>query len=159
MDINIRKAGVNDCKDVFGWRNDLVTRQMCFNSEELKYAEHEKWYLSSIVNPERFIYIAEDGNKKIGMVRADRINKSVAEISINMSPAERGKGYGAALIGLASKKILDENSLSFLIAKIKETNLASVKAFKKAGYEYLLDYIGDNANEKILVMCVINGKN
>jgi len=115
--------------------------------------------LSSIVNPERFIYIAEDGNKKIGMVRADRINKSVAEISINMSPAERGKGYGAALIGLASKKILDENSLSFLIAKIKETNLASVKAFKKAGYEYLLDYIGDNANEKILVMCVINGKN
>ena len=47
-----------------------------------------------------------------------------------------GKGYGSEMIRLATAKYLKDNpEVTRLIAEIKPDNIASIKAFEKAGYK------------------------
>ena len=138
MKIKLRKANMIDCKDVFKWRNDPKTRQMSFDTKEIDFKDHEEWFKKSLKEPDRHMFIAEDGIRKIGVVRIDRLNADAGEININIAPGCRGKGYGSRLIKLATDKMIKTGKFSFIIARIKVSNVASIKAFEKAGYRELM---------------------
>lgn len=72
------------------------------------------------------------GDKRIGALRFNRDEDGI-EISIVIDEMERGKGYGLEVLNEASGW-LGEQGVYEVIAKIKESNIPSIKIFEKAGY-------------------------
>ena len=133
--IGIRAADKSDCEDVYAWRSDIVSRTMFFNSNIPSYEEHFQWFNSSLNNSDRKLYIGEIGSTKIGVCRFDHNTKSrVVEVSINMNPKFRGRGYGKRLLASSIRAFQKIYKTEFL-AKIKPENLASLKTFKSLGFQ------------------------
>ena len=133
--IDIRAADRSDCKDVYAWRFDIVSRTMSFNSNIPSYEEHFQWFNSSLNNTDRKMYIGEIASTKIGVCRFDHDSKSeVVEVSININPKCRGRGYGKRLL-TSSIRAFQEVYKGEFLAKIKPENLASLKIFKSVGFQ------------------------
>jgi RimJ/RimL family protein N-acetyltransferase len=137
LKISIREVNQNDSEYIFEWRNDSESRSMFIHSGEVTYDEHNNWLLKSIENPLRKLFIGEIEQDKVGIIRFD-INKqkSKAEISINTNPAMRGKGLGKKLLieAINNFQIDNENKL---FARIKKSNIASIKIFEHAGFKII----------------------
>jgi len=151
--IKLRAAGKEDCNDIFNWANDPDTRKASFSGSAINYKTHCKWFQESLKNRQRTIFIGLDKiSTKIGVVRLDKVSKYTAEVSINIAPQMRGKGYAAKLIRLSCRSC-PFGGISFFIALIKKQNNISIQAFKKAGFYQLFDYTNDLClNVVVMVM-------
>ena len=131
----VRKVNDRDSKVIFDWRNDDLTRKMFRNSELAKYEEHCKWLTTALKNANCCLLMCElKEGKPIAVVRFDLEGQS-AEVSINLSPLERGKGLAPKCLTLAIDYFEKQYpSVSKLIAEIKTLNLASRKSFEKVGF-------------------------
>ncbi|MDB9959464.1 GNAT family N-acetyltransferase [Gammaproteobacteria bacterium] len=144
LKILIREAGQNDSKDIFEWRNDLESRSMFINSDLVTFDEHDRWFSEAIRSPFKYIYIGEIGGKKIGITRFDFDKKEhQTEVSININPNFRGKGYGKKLLIESINKFQVENETT-LVARIKKKNIGSRKIFEYVGFVSL------NINKNII---------
>jgi L-amino acid N-acyltransferase YncA len=82
-------------------------------------------------------------------------NDCVIKASVMLNPVFLGKGIGSKVIKLGIKKFIMEKKPGMqIIAEIKKDNVASIKAFEKAGFKenhvtYSYDY-KILTNEKIL---------
>lgn len=153
MQARLRKIKKEDCIDLYYWRNDIVTRRSCFNSKIISYRTHREWFKNSLANRQRYLYIVEDSKRgKIGVLRVDRLSPHVAEISINLAPNMRGKGYGAKLLQQMCRKFIHGNQKIMFLARIKKENLASLRVFKKAGFNEVFTYRDAICGSDILVM-------
>jgi predicted dehydrogenase/RimJ/RimL family protein N-acetyltransferase len=63
----------------------------------------------------------------------------VAEVHIVLAPHARGRGLGSAVLIEAAARALAEPSLGALRAHVKPDNVASLRAFAKAGF-HIVDY-------------------
>jgi len=132
--IKIRSAEKEDCKDIYDWHCDTVSKAMSFSNYLPSFEEHRDWFESSLSNVDRQIYIGEVNSAKIGICRFD-LNKfdSRVEVSINMNPAHRGCGFGKKFLESCVQHYR-KNQNNILLAKIKPENKASLKIFKAAGF-------------------------
>lgn len=132
--IRLRKATLDDCRTLFNWRNDQVTVAMSLVSEPVPWESHVAWFENSLVNPKRHLLVAEQDGNPVGTIRFDDLDDT-SEISITVSPDQRGKGMGTSLLDAADEWAREELGLDRIIARIKESNPASIAIFKKSGYE------------------------
>jgi RimJ/RimL family protein N-acetyltransferase len=133
--IKIRQANLNDCKSLFDWRSDELSRTMSFNGSSSSIEEHEVWFKNSLCNVDRALYIGELGDKKLGVCRFDFLeSEQLAEVSINMNPSMRGCGLGKKFLFESIEFYLEKNGYN-LLAKVKPNNLASLNIFESAGFE------------------------
>ena len=133
--INLRKAEIADANEIFEWRNHPDIRKSSFNQELLSWEEHEKWFMAKLKNPDTTAYMAYYGEKKVGTIRFES-KESVIKTSVMLNPDFLSKGFGSKVIKLGVEKFIREKRPSkSLIAEIKKDNVASAKAFKKAGYK------------------------
>jgi len=132
--ILLRFAQQEDSDIVLRWRNDEQTRLNSFSTDLITKEEHETWFAKSLRNPRCNIFIAvqEDGSR-LGVVRFDRRDKS-AEISITVAPSCRGKGIGKQIIKRACVEYFQNFDCDNIIAKIKKTNVPSLKIFHDLGF-------------------------
>lgn len=134
--IKIRRANISDCKSLFDWRTDELSRTMSFNNASLSIEEHNLWFEKSLSSVDRQLYIGELGNEKIGVCRFDfKQSELCAEVSINMNPACRGRGLGKKFLFESVENYLEKNQYK-LLAKVKLNNLPSLKIFESAGFEF-----------------------
>ncbi len=144
MNIKVRKASKSDSEDIFTWRNDDKTRKMSFSSDRVDWDGHSKWFLSSLKNPNRVLYMCEGTmfEGSIGIVRFD-IDKHKAIVSINLNPKARGKGLSKGCINNAIDTFLKSHAdIKSVVAEIKEENEASQSAFVSAGFR-LMEKVGE----------------
>ena len=141
LTLKIRNAKEEDCKYLFDLRNHLLVRKASFNPNKIDYETHKRWFAKTFDNPNKKIFIALNKTpQKIGMVRFDKEENS-AKISIAISPDMHGKGYGTKLLSQGCNKYLKkELTVKFITAEIKKDNIASIKAFTKAGFTHWKDY-------------------
>ena len=132
--LTLRLAKEEDCRLLWQWRNEENTRKWSFNTEYIPYEEHQKWFLSKLHSVDSLILIVSDGKKDIGQVRFDVNQDSSAEVNINISAAERRKGYGAEALKLACRQAMRKLNINKIVAHIKNDNEASIKAFTGAGF-------------------------
>ena len=92
MEITLRFAERKDSLDILAWRNDPVTVRFS-PTGAVKLEDHLKWFEDKLSSLNTNIFIALQEQNKIGMIRFDREGRS-AEVSINLDPRYRGKGYG-----------------------------------------------------------------
>jgi L-amino acid N-acyltransferase YncA len=130
-----RPATPDDARDVWLWRNDPLTRAMSRNTDEVAWEGHAAWFEKALANPAITLLIGEVEGEKVGMVRFDHGPET--EVSINVNPACRGRGYGLALlrqsIALAGGEVF---------AEIRDENLASRRMFERAGFRLVATLAG-----------------
>jgi UDP-2,4-diacetamido-2,4,6-trideoxy-beta-L-altropyranose hydrolase len=146
--MRIRRATYDDAMDVFDWRNDEQTRAMSKNSDIIDKDRHLAWFSAAISDPQRLILIGEFCQEKIGMVRFDYVDNGW-DVSINVSPSMRGKGYGSSLLKEALRLLRNMGELGTVHAEVKTTNAPSVKVFEKCGF-----VICDKDNEYIYMSLI-----
>jgi len=110
-------------------------KKFFFNQELLSWEEHEKWFMAKLKNPDTTAYMAYYGEKKVGTIRFES-KESVIKTSVMLNPLFLGKGLGSQVIKLGVEDYIKEKKpKKSLIAEIKKENIASQKAFTKAGFK------------------------
>lgn len=125
----LRRANPADAIDVWRWRNDPVTRAMSRSQDETTRESHLAWFDAALADSRRTLLIGEVEGEPVGMVRFDRGDR--IEVSINVNPAHRSKGYGQALLVAAMATVGDE-----VWAEIRDENTASQRLFERSGFVF-----------------------
>ena len=132
--LGLRQASLADCRMVWKWANDPVVREASFSTKSIAWDEHTQWFEAKLLDPHCHFYIVLDSTgAALGNVRFD-VLQGEAEVSVLMDAHFRGQGLGGQAIRLASMKVFREAPITRIQAHIRESNLASVRAFSKAGY-------------------------
>jgi RimJ/RimL family protein N-acetyltransferase len=123
----LRVATADDLPFLLRLRNDPETRQWSRTTEEISEAEHRDWFEKTTDR----IFVAEldSGDERIGTVRFVR-HPHELEMGIVIAPEHRGKGYAARMISAGI-----ENAWAPVVAYVREDNLKSLSAFKRAGFK------------------------
>ncbi len=131
----MRKATPEDLMFLFNLKNEKVVLQWSFDQNPVDLETHKKWFAKKISDPLTALYIVENDGQAIGQVRFDVGPDNSAVISIDISSAYRGKGYGTEAIKesldvlfQSHPEVKTVNSFIFL------ANTASQRAFTKAGF-------------------------
>lgn len=133
--LKLRKVNASDMKDLFNWRNHPKVRKSSFQAEPLLWEEHRKWFGQKIKSGDTVMFIGTYEDQKAGVIRFDNRLKDAC-VSVMLNPDYIGKGFGARLIELGVKKLRKQNNkVKTITAEIKEDNIASLKAFEKAGFQ------------------------
>ncbi|MCA0431110.1 MAG: GNAT family N-acetyltransferase [Bacteroidetes bacterium] len=134
-EIYYRKASKDDLKIYFKWANDTEVRKNSFNSDKISIENHTKWFLNKVVDEKTLMLVYFNSkNELIGQARIEeKENETIIGVSVNNE--HREMGYANRIIFNASKhfKLLKDKSIT---AYIKKDNIASIKAFKNAGYKF-----------------------
>mgnify|MGYP001548003329 CR=1 FL=1 len=106
MKIKFRKAKLEDAQLYFNWANDKIVRQNSFNTSEIGYELHVKWFTAKLNSPDCFFYLFTDENDEpIGQVRIDKTNEEIV-IGISIDEKQRGKGFGVSMLNQATEDYL-----------------------------------------------------
>ena len=134
MKIKIRRASVKDAIFFYELRNEKAARKNFFNTKNIKYNNHLKWYKKKLKKKMVIFLVASINNsQKIATVRYET-EKIFTNISINISKKFRNLGYGSKIIK-NSEKFLKKKLI--IISRIKNKNKASIKIFKKNNYKVI----------------------
>lgn len=140
--ISLRPATKKDCYTLWLWRNHPSARNNSFNQEKINYKIHKGWFNQKIKDKRARIFIAENVKKnKIGQVRFEVRDNRIAYANACLNPRFFGRHFGWRLIKLGTEKFLKETrKVSRIMGEIKGGNIASKKAFERAGYIFLRRY-------------------
>lgn len=132
----------DDAKLVMDWRNDPVTLAMSYHQApkvwDSFWPEYRDVYFATAPVPAfarmdgraiaflRFVPHDDPGGK----------GRACVEISINLAPAERGRGLGTIILNAASD-YLAGLGIGAIYAEVRIGNPASQRAFEAAGYRAL----------------------
>ena len=159
----LREAVPSDCRLLYDWRMDPVTRAGSFGHDTFPYEEHEKWFRKLMADPcrKQFILLrmpaagssaaelpvaaqtAADSTEAVlpaatpaAQLRLDLLGQE-AEISYSVAAAERGKGIGTLLIQTAVSYAGNLSGIRTLTAEVLPDNTASRRIFEKCGFHLL----------------------
>jgi len=133
--LTLREVKKNDMEDLFRWRNHPEVRKHFFHSTPISLNEHEQWFLAKINDPNTVIYIACSEKEKVGTIRYKNTQRGIY-VSVMLNPDFFDRGFGSKIIELGTKKFIREKKpKKSILAEIKCDNIASIKAFQKAGFQ------------------------
>ncbi len=121
----LRKATLQDVDITYQWQIHPAVRRFSRIETPPDFEDHQNWFVQSLKNRYREIWIFESAGQPIGQLRVDIGDKN--EVSILISPDVTGKGYG----DVALKLICDYYRDIDLWAYVKVDNIASIKLFTK----------------------------
>jgi len=84
---------------------------------------------SSATNGKR-LWCVYAGKARVGRVSIERISPSTGYVDILISVKHRGRGIGSA----AFRKACEESGYAKVIAEVRKSNTASIKALRNAGF-------------------------
>ncbi|WP_427338100.1 GNAT family N-acetyltransferase [Caloranaerobacter sp. DY30410] len=137
MNIKLVPVKEEHCDLLFKWVNDETVRKNSFNTNEIDYEQHKKWFENKIKSSNTFIYICYIDKKiPIGQIRVD-MEDGIGFIDYSIDKKYRGQGYGTKLLKEIVNKFKNEvRNIRRLVGKVKIENIPSQKAFAKAGYRH-----------------------
>ena len=133
--LKLRPVEESDCKRLWQWANDPEVRRQSYNTEEIPWEDHKEWFQRKRLSDDCTIYIAECEGDPVGQIRFD-VEDERSVVDVHVDPDQHGKGFGTKIIKEGTGKFLDLSDLNQVHAYIKIDNIASCRAFEKAGYAY-----------------------
>ena len=135
--VYLRDAGPGDAALLFQWANHPGVRAASFTGAPIVPGEHERWYASRLASPDCLFFIVEAvcqaGDMPAGVVRFERRGQGCV-ISVALAPAFQGRGLGPRVIAQGCRMTAHRRFAATVDALIKLDNLASPRAFSKAGF-------------------------
>lgn len=135
---SIRRAGIDDMEVVFTNSNEEEVRKVSINTEAISWEKHREWFSNIIREQSTTYYIAENSDGFAGQIRFTEQENGVYIVSISLSGAIRGKGYGSEILKSALVKFFAENKAAeSVLAYILPDNTRSAKIFIKNRFNYV----------------------
>lgn len=133
--LRIRGADSADAGRILAWRNDpWIVAQGSLN-RTVTFEEHHSWFTRRIEDTRHPIWIVEIGGEPVGMVRLDSTpDRWKAEVSLYLMKSHCGRGNGPQVLARVAQTAKDLGHET-LQAVVRRDNVASLKAFQKAGYQ------------------------
>ena len=132
--MQIREATESDTKLIYNWSNDPFVRAQSFYSNAIEFENHKKWFKEKLQNDNSLLLINKFGENNIGLVRFELENDKCT-VGILIDEKYRGKGLSSLMLINNSTYYFNRYSTP-IFAHIKESNKASIRSFKKAGYSF-----------------------
>lgn len=131
----LRVVQADDCRLIWKWANDPVTRSNSFSSEMIAWDEHVAWFTTKLSDSRSYFYLGFNlENQPLGYVRFQQISDTEADISVAIAPEQRQRGYGTKLICHGVARVWQNTKINRINAYIKPDNLTSRHIFTKAGF-------------------------
>lgn len=127
--LELRKVVDGDRELLFKWRNDVETRRQSFNNSNITYLEHKNWFSKKMISENCDFFIVIKEGMSVGQVRIE-LEEKIGIINYSIDRKQRGQGLGTEVLELLKQKYIG----NVLVGKVKRNNIASIRAFKKAGY-------------------------
>jgi RimJ/RimL family protein N-acetyltransferase len=128
--VRLRSARLEDRETLYQWQTKELRRY--FNTPRPpSFAEHQSWFERRAAEAEPSLWIVEIAARPVGYVRLDWPAKDEgADVSILTDPAYQGRGIATSAL-LELRRLHPDLQLR---AEIHPENVASRRAFEKAGY-------------------------
>jgi UDP-2,4-diacetamido-2,4,6-trideoxy-beta-L-altropyranose hydrolase len=132
--LTLRKVEERDCHLLWEWANDPAVRRVSFSPDPIPWEQHVKWFYSKLADPNTRHYVAQDGQEvPVGQARY-QLDGARAVMSINLAPGLRGRGFGSAILELATDQLFHGTNVHAIYAYVKPENEPSVQLFLNAGF-------------------------
>lgn len=134
--LTLRKAGPNDMQQCFEWANDSESRKFSYSQDPIPWERHVAWFQNKIEDPDCFYFIASVGPSNVGQMRFEwKKELDAFQTSYSIDRAWRGKGLSHYLLSKAAQALKATVPSAKIVGFVQEKNVASVKAFRGAGFE------------------------
>ena len=134
--LSIRLVQDEDCKLLWEWANDPVVRASAFSSQMIRWEEHVEWFRRKLNDQNcRILVCLDTSGVPVGQIRFEKHGASDANLDITVDGRLRGLGFAGRLIDLGADWAFEEWNLTRLNAFVKPENIASAKAFERAGFK------------------------
>jgi UDP-2,4-diacetamido-2,4,6-trideoxy-beta-L-altropyranose hydrolase len=131
--LRLEAAQMEDCDLLWEWANDPVVRAASFSPDPIRREEHVAWLTSKLADPNHILYLALVDTTVVGQIRY-QLDGQDAVVSVSLVSEWRSRGYGSEVIWQASRQLLETMRANRIVAYIKPENMASAKAFARAGF-------------------------
>lgn len=155
MNINsviLDSATMEDLKTYFIWANDPEVRSQAYNTEFIKFEDHQKWFEQKLLSKNSLMFIFKAYDKDIGQVRFDILENNTALIDYSVDKSFRSKGFGRQILQMAIKKFREKYSIP-LVAHVKSDNISSKKNFEKMKFKIINEATHNNKIFFIYMSC------
>lgn len=133
--ITFRKITPADSNLLFAWRNDPDSIAQSLTTSSVTPEEHARWYERKLCDPTALLLICEKDAKPCGHIRFDRIDDQFL-ISFVVAPEFRGQGLAVDILSGGVKVCNAQHpEIRIFKAQVKLLNVASLKAFNRAGFK------------------------
>lgn len=129
----LRPVTEDDCRRVWDWSNDPVTRAASFEQATIPWDHHVAWFEKRLHDRATVFLIAEVEDVPVAQVRY-KIDGDLATVSVSTDPAARRKGYATQALRAGSDWMFATTGVSAIHAYVKPGNDASRDLFVRAGY-------------------------
>jgi UDP-2,4-diacetamido-2,4,6-trideoxy-beta-L-altropyranose hydrolase len=132
--LRLRHVTAEDRQLLWEWANDPEVRAASFSSAAIPWETHVEWFAKKVGADQSLMLIAEDGEgTPLGQIRFDIDGRS-AEINVSLAKDKRGCGLAVPAIEAAVRELFAERDCERVHAFVKPENIASAKAFERAGF-------------------------
>jgi spore coat polysaccharide biosynthesis predicted glycosyltransferase SpsG/RimJ/RimL family protein N-acetyltransferase len=130
--LQIRNAELKDSDNILALSNEQSVRDVSIRTKSIDQKEHNIWYAKQLDDESVLFFVIELNNEFVGQIRYG-IDGSKALISLSLFEKYRGLWISkeAYLLTLDSLK---RKNVRQVIAKIKKSNMISIKFFESLGY-------------------------
>lgn len=133
--LTLRPASHDDAALMHAWRNAPATRDVSMQAQEIGWAEHCEWLERMLADTTRWLWVASVGAIPVGVLRYDRHAGGEATVSLYLDPGLHGLGLGSAmLLAGEAQACARSDAPTVFEARVVETNIASQRLFRSAGY-------------------------
>ena len=134
--LRVRRTTADDRTLLWEWANDPGVRGAAFRSQPIAWDEHCAWFERTLRDPRCHHYVVMDATgTPVGQVRFDIDDGGRAEVDVSVARGERGKRYAAPALRLACDEVTRSVSPRAIVAHVKPENVASLRAFARAGFD------------------------
>ncbi|MCX2837914.1 UDP-2,4-diacetamido-2,4,6-trideoxy-beta-L-altropyranose hydrolase [Salinimicrobium sp. MT39] len=134
--VSLEEAKADDLQVTYNWAKNPEVRAYSFSKSEIGYEEHKNWLFAKIEDDNCYYFIARINDCAVGSIRFDKHNREEAIVSYLLDPEFHGKGLGLSLLKLGVEKLkITDNNIKYVTGYVMNNNIASLKIFRKLGYE------------------------
>jgi pseudaminic acid synthase len=131
----IRPARQSDIDAVYIISNDQVVRSQSLNTEPIPWEQHVEWFKQKLEDPNVLFLIAEIQEGAVFAQIRYEIAGVSALVNLSVHADYRGKGLASGLLEEGDRRLFEQHqTMDRVVAQILPDNIASAKAFLKAGY-------------------------
>lgn len=137
ININLRKATVEDVDQYYEWVNETAVRNNSIDDRPIAQSDHVRWFTDKLASDSTLMYYFEKEGKALGQVRFDLVNGEI-RIDYSLDRNFRGMGLGRIILTKAIENLTEEGGewrKSKLVAIVKVENVPSCKVFKSLDFQ------------------------
>lgn len=135
--LRLRKMQHSDMETVYQWASDRESRRFSYSKTEITWEGHVKWFTDRLTNSSCYYFLVEIDNSPVGQIRFDQSYEDSGTFTISylIDANWRGKGLGTGVLVKGIQKLRREVGVRHIIGFVQISNIGSVKAFDRAGFQ------------------------